>query len=230
MARILIVDDDKEMLALERLLLSGEGHQVLVAESSGIAMELLKVYEVDLIIADIMMPHLNGFQFANLVKNNPDMCKTPLAFLTAKRGPRDVIKAGEIGADFFIAKPIQAQDFVAKVAQFFEKNPPKSRPVVKFERPQQGKAKILTAADVTLISELGVEVITKEELVLDQVLTLSISAFHEIPMRDPLMRVMWTRDDKDGVFRAGLTFVNMAPDVARKLQKWIGSHQLRRAG
>ncbi|MGE0526364.1 MAG: PleD family two-component system response regulator [Bdellovibrionales bacterium] len=227
MARILIVDDDQSVLALERLILTEAGHDVLLAHEVRKAMDLLSVYPVDLMIVDIMMPDLSGFQMVNMVKNNPSLHETPVAFLTSKNNAKDVVRAAELGADFYIMKPIDREDFVKRVAAFFAKKPPRKYPGASFASPPAAELRVFQSAQITSVSDLGIEILTEVELELDQVLELSAAVLHEIPLKQTLLRVLSTKRDRDGFWRVRLTFVELDLETIRKVQRWIAYKQVR---
>lgn len=227
MARILVVDDDPSILSLERLLLTEQGHEVLLADSARAGLSILGLYHVDLIIVDVMMPDLNGFQFVNLAKSNPRLFDAPVAFLTSKNNKRDIMRARELGADFYIMKPIDRSDFLKKIASFFLKNPPKKHAQFEFQRPQSAEAKICQSVQVTVISEVGVEILTEAKIEVDQVLELSASVFQEIPLKHPLLRVISVKTEGHGLTRARLMFVDCDGDCIKRIQRWISYNMLK---
>lgn len=228
MARILLVDDDPTILALERVLLSKNGHQVLIANESKSAIDLLTLLAVDLIILDVMMPDLSGFQLVNLIKNSPQIQKTPVAFVTARNDEKSILRAAELGADFYVMKPIQAEDFVARVSNFFQKNPTKPHPKVVFEGRCMAEARIFRDVEILSISELGLEVRIRQEPEIDQVMEISSPVLREIPLNQPLMRVLSTHPDENGQHYALLGFAEIERETVRKIKNWISQKRVRR--
>jgi DNA-binding response OmpR family regulator len=228
-----VIDDDHAVLSLERLILTDSGHEVLMATNARTGIDLLRIYDVDLIIVDIMMPDLSGFQFANIIRNDPRLQHCPMAFLTAKGEEKDIIKAKSLGADFYILKPIARANFEQKVTSFFVKNPPKVYPEVRFPHHYPGEAKMYRSVEVTAVHELGVEVLMDEDVEVDQVIELSSRIFSEIQLEAPLLRVMSVRPHGDGTMKiVRLTFVKESVEHIRKLRDWISFANLRlkRAG
>jgi len=113
--RILIVEDDTDLQLLLKNILRRE-YDVLMADNG---LEALKVLEndpkPDLIIADIMMPILDGLTMVDAVKKHKETRDIPVIFLTAKSTPKDVIEGISAGAKFYITKPFKIDDLQAKI-------------------------------------------------------------------------------------------------------------------
>lgn len=113
--KILVVDDEKDIVDILKYNLERENEfEVQVASNGREAMELAEALP-DLIILDIMMPELNGFEVCKLLKNNPLTAKIPVIFLTAKENEIDEILGLEIGADDYINKPISPRKVLARI-------------------------------------------------------------------------------------------------------------------
>lgn len=103
--RILIVEDSLTQAERLRYLLDNNNYQVLVAKNGKEAIELLKQEDVSLVISDIIMPHMDGFELCKNIKNNTDTSTIPVILLTSLSNSEDVIKAIDSGADHFLSKP-----------------------------------------------------------------------------------------------------------------------------
>ncbi len=112
---ILVVDDNPDLVDGVKLTLEMEGFQVLAATSGQQALEVLGRITPDLILADIMMPNLDGYQLYIRVHNDSRWVHVPFIFLTAKTSKEDIRKGKEMGADDYITKPFDPQDLVAAV-------------------------------------------------------------------------------------------------------------------
>jgi len=112
---ILIVDDEEGIRSSLQEFLSLSGFKVLSAENGVEGLKILEVDVPDLIIADIMMPRMNGYQFYNRVRENPDWVWLPFVFLTAKGEDEDVRFGKELGVDDYLQKPIDPEDLLATV-------------------------------------------------------------------------------------------------------------------
>ena len=112
---ILVVDDNLDLVDGVKLTLEMEGFQVLAAGSGQEALTVLERITPDLILADIMMPNLDGYELYVRVHKDPRWVHVPFIFLTAKTSKEDIRKGKEMGADDYITKPFDPQDLVAAV-------------------------------------------------------------------------------------------------------------------
>ena len=116
MAKILVVDDEPELRQFVALELDDAGHQTAEASNGEEALTLVVSYEPDIIISDITMPVMNGYQFfRNLREKHPDFRQTPFIFLSALAEKDDMLKGYRLGADDYISKPIDFDLLIARV-------------------------------------------------------------------------------------------------------------------
>jgi len=111
---ILFIDDNLDVRRYVTGIL-GKKYEVITAEDGLKGLEKLKEYIPDLIISDIMMPGMDGYQFCQSVKSNPELRHIPLIFLTAKADTAFKIESLEEGADDYIVKPFNSQELLARV-------------------------------------------------------------------------------------------------------------------
>lgn len=111
MASILIVEDEKNMQEIIAEYMRRGGHSCLTAEDGVDALMLLKNNPVDLMILDIMMPHLDGFSVCKLAR---EMSSLPIILLTARDGEEDKLKGYHLGADDYMTKPFSPKVLLAK--------------------------------------------------------------------------------------------------------------------
>ena len=112
MAKILVCDDDKEIVEAIEIYLTQEGHQVLEAYDGIEAVEILKKESVDLLIMDIMMPRMDGIRATLKIREKHNI---PIIILSAKSEDADKILGLNIGADDYITKPFNPLELVARV-------------------------------------------------------------------------------------------------------------------
>jgi len=114
-ATILITDDQPELLESISLALESAGYQALTATDGLEALELLRSESVDLILADIAMPGMNGYQLYERIQENPTWLVIPFIFLTARSFDSDIRYGKELGVDDYLIKPIKPEDLLAVV-------------------------------------------------------------------------------------------------------------------
>jgi len=110
---ILVVDDDQFANALVQFVLRKEGFEVETLDNARGAMQMIQKREPDLLILDVSMPYINGFEFSS--KLRAEGYETPLIFMTAKDSIEDKLQGFNIGADDYICKPYNHQELVARV-------------------------------------------------------------------------------------------------------------------
>ena len=115
--RVLVVDDEPNIVMSLRFLMEREGFQVEVAPTGQAAVAALDREPADLVLLDIMMPELDGFEVCQRIRNNPAWRATKVVMLTAKGRDVERDKGLALGADDYVTKPFSTRDLVAKVKQ-----------------------------------------------------------------------------------------------------------------
>jgi CheY-like chemotaxis protein len=117
-ARILVIDDNPENLDLMTYLLSAFGHRALKAVDGEEGLLLAKRERPDLILCDLQMPKLDGFELAGQIRLDPQLSDVPLVAVTASAMPDDLGKVMDAGFNGYITKPIVPEDFVSQAEEF----------------------------------------------------------------------------------------------------------------
>jgi DNA-binding response OmpR family regulator len=117
--RILIVDDNEDILEFLSQVL-GDTYQLHLAGDGESAQKILDTEIVDLIISDIMMPGIDGFELCRLIKSNVEYCHIPVVLLTVKNTYQSHIEGLEVGADLYIQKPFSAELLQLQIANLLE--------------------------------------------------------------------------------------------------------------
>lgn len=112
LGKIMVVDDDKNICELLRLYLEKEGYQVVIANDGKEAVELNEKEDPELILLDIMLPQLDGWQVCREIRKKS---KVPIIMLTAKGEVFDKVLGLELGADDYIVKPFETKEVVARI-------------------------------------------------------------------------------------------------------------------
>jgi len=117
MAKILIVDDDVMITTLMQSLVSIDGHKAVVVNDSTEAIDTARSERPDLITLDLMMPHLNGFEICDLLRADADFSSVPIIIISAKEDSESQEKALALGANKFLKKPFNIDEFLSTIRQ-----------------------------------------------------------------------------------------------------------------
>lgn len=113
--RILIVDDEPHIVLSLEFLMKREGFETAVAVDGEAALAALAARPADLVILDVMLPKLNGFDVCERIRADPKLAGTRILMLTAKGRDTEVAKGVRLGADAYVTKPFSTQELVAHV-------------------------------------------------------------------------------------------------------------------
>ncbi len=114
-ARILIVDDHEDNLDLLHMMLRSQGYIIFTASDGPQALELVRQQQPDLILLDVMMPRMSGYEVVEAVRAEQHLGYIPIMLITAKQDLSDKVKGLNVGADDFLPKPVQSAELIAKV-------------------------------------------------------------------------------------------------------------------
>ena len=183
-AKILVVDDEKDILELVSYNLRKEGFDVVTSLNGEDALQLVKKDKYDLIILDLMLPGIQGMEFCKMLKHSDETAGIPVIMLTAKSEEMDKVLGLEMGADDYITKPFSPREFVARV-----------KAVLRRTGEKPSVEKIFKIGD--LVINTGTYVVTKK----DSPINLSATEFHlllhlverkgRIFSRDMLLDAVW---------------------------------------
>ena len=115
-AKVLVVDDEPSMRELLRLHLSNEGYEVLAAEDAVVAGHLILQGKPDLLIVDVQMPYMNGYEFVGALRSDPSTRDIPVVFLTTDSNVSS--QANRLGAAAYLQKPVMADRLLEVVGLF----------------------------------------------------------------------------------------------------------------
>ena len=115
--KVLIVDDVMSNVLLLKILLTNEQFKVCTANCGKACIEQARKEHPDLILLDVMMPDINGFDTAVIMKKDEELKDIPIIFLTALNTPQDLVKGFQVGANDFLTKPFNKEELVMRVMQ-----------------------------------------------------------------------------------------------------------------
>ena len=145
---ILVVDDDQRLQDAIRLVLKEGGYRVLTADDGIEALAVLRSEPVDLILADVAMPRMNGYQLYKRVRENPQWIAIPFIFLTARAMDSDIRYGKELGADDYLTKPFEPEDLFAAIRGKLKRARQLAQQSVYFAPPSESEPRVLIAGSL----------------------------------------------------------------------------------
>ncbi len=155
--KILIVDDNPNALRLIGYALHREGYEIVVAQSGPEALEKVGAERPDLVILDIMMPEMNGYEVCRRLRNTPQTARIPIILLTAKAQVDDKVEGFAAGADDYLTKPVLPVELIARVkalllrAGYTPPTPPRQARIVSFIGSKGGVGTTSLAVNVAVL-------------------------------------------------------------------------------
>jgi len=122
MAKILIVDDETNSIVTVQMQLEANGYEVVTAKDGEEGLEKVENEKPDLIVLDVMMPKIDGFEVCSTLKNDVRYNKIPIIFLSAMAQQNDFEMGKEVRADAYIAKPFETPVLITKIEELLKKS------------------------------------------------------------------------------------------------------------
>ena len=183
--KILCVDDEPDILEILKYNLSNEGYQVSTAKNGKIAIEKSMEIYPNLIIMDIMMPHVDGIEACEKIRSIESLNDTLIMFLTARGEDYSYIAAYEAGADDYITKPVKPKILLSKVKGLLRRSKKKSEKEV--DETEFGELRINRDKYKVYISNKSINLPRKEF----ELLNLLVSKPDKVFKRDKIMEKIW---------------------------------------
>ncbi|GAK76734.1 phosphate regulon transcriptional regulatory protein PhoB [Nonlabens ulvanivorans] len=184
-AKILLVDDEPDILEIVSYNLKNEGYQVFTAENGKEGVQKAKKKKPDLIILDVMMPIMDGIEACEQIRKIPELDHTIITFLTARGEDYSMIAGFDAGADDYIAKPIKPRVLVSKVKSLLRRN----------TMPKGDEGNIVKIGDLVIDKDQYKIIFKKEEIILPrkefELLSLLTSKPGKVFKREEILDVVW---------------------------------------
>jgi len=119
--KILVVDDEPPIVRLMEFILARQGHQMLVAVNGEEALEKVRSQNPDLVLLDIMMPRIDGYEVARTLRADPATQDLPIIMLSAKAQEEDIQKGIDVGVNEYITKPFSPEQLVHVVTDYLSR-------------------------------------------------------------------------------------------------------------
>ena len=150
MKKIIIIEDDEAITWLLEFNLKKQGYDVVSAADGLEALQMLQEEKPDLVLLDIMLPEVDGYEICRTLRSWDEFKKTPVIMLTAKKEELDVVLGLELGADDYVTKPFNVRELVSRIKAHLRRNEESSESKPKKE---QDKDATLTTGNITLKME-----------------------------------------------------------------------------
>jgi DNA-binding response OmpR family regulator len=184
--QILVIDDERDLCEILRFNLTAAGFEVHTAYSGEDALQQ-GITNYDLLLLDVMMPHMSGFELAKRLKQDPDTAAVPIIFLTALNDEEDTLHGFDLGADDYIAKPFSVREVVARVKAVLGRT--SATPSSVQELRHEGLVMDLTKMTVTVDGQPVL--LTKTEF---EILKVFLANQGQVFSRQELLDKVWPRD------------------------------------
>jgi two-component system phosphate regulon response regulator PhoB len=182
-----VVEDEPDLRSLLDRSLEGAGYRVLLAEDGIEALEKAMTEPVDLILLDLMIPHVDGIEVCRRLKRDERTARLPVIMLTAKQEPVDRIVGLELGADDYITKPFNLRELMLRVGA-----------VLRRSRGERGRSSVLGHAGLKLDSAARIVTVDGREIHLTgrefDLLHFLLSHPSHVFTRSELLRQVWEYD------------------------------------
>ncbi|PLX73815.1 MAG: two-component system response regulator [Desulfuromonas sp.] len=116
--KILIVEDEESLLKLESILLTSKGYDVSGVADGQAALDAMQTIKPDLVLLDIMLPEIDGFEVCRRIKEDEATRHIPVIMLTAKKSREDMARGEQVGADWYITKPFKSAMVIETIQRF----------------------------------------------------------------------------------------------------------------
>jgi two-component system alkaline phosphatase synthesis response regulator PhoP len=120
---IYVVDDEPDVVDLVRTILVAAGHEVRVATDGGTALAEIIAAPPDLVVLDLMMPDLDGFELLRLLRVHPATAEVPIVILSARTAPVDQLETLKLGANAYLCKPFSPRELLRQLRQLLAERP-----------------------------------------------------------------------------------------------------------
>lgn len=113
--KILIVDDDPRNIFALKLTLKARGYQIESCTMAQEAIQILKEKAIDIVLMDMMMPEMDGYEAIRMIRNTPSMSEIPVIAVTAQAMPEDRQKCLDVGAQDYVSKPVDVDQLIIAI-------------------------------------------------------------------------------------------------------------------
>lgn len=226
MKKVLLVDDVKLFIAMEKSLLNRQNLQIFTANSGPEAIDIHKREQVDLILLDLNMPHMNGDEVCRIIRSNDSLKSVSIIMVTTSPKKEDIEACMNAGANDYIAKPINATELLDKVGKYLDIQHRQSlRVLSRIEiKAQNGNREFLSYA--VNISSSGILLESADNINMGDMIKTSLflpGSFHAINVEGTVVRKVENGAGKMPHY--GVKFINITGKAMEIIEKYIDSQK-----
>lgn len=224
MVKILIIDDDKVLLLQMGKILKKYNYSVDLVNNALSGFKSLESKTYDLIITDLGMPMISGFEFLQKIRSHIQTSATALAVVTGSQEAKNVIQAQQLDVSEYILKPINPLKFIQKINSALLKRSTKRQN--RFEETKTSNEALIHApAKIINITENGFDLVSRYSLIIGEEIIMSSSLFKEIGIAPPLMRTIKCRAINSSQWQSQIEFMLISTDTVNKIRDWCKKKQ-----
>ncbi len=196
--KILVVDDEQDLCEILQYNLQMEGYEVDTANSAEEALAL-SLQQYSLILLDVMMADMSGFQMARRLKDSPETSQIPIVFITALEGEDNMVMGLNIGADDYISKPLSIKEVKARVAAVLRRTlPVRAAPAVSSEAPTFTEHTLFQYEGLSINVDTKISKLDGQNLTLTklefEILALLLEHPNKVFSREEILYRCWPHD------------------------------------
>ncbi|WP_019241832.1 MULTISPECIES: response regulator transcription factor [Bacillus] len=184
--KVLVVDDEEDMRHLVEMYLLNSGFQCMEAQNGSDALKIIEKEEIDVVLLDIMMPEIDGFEVCELIRKNSDV---PIIFVSAKGEEWDKVKGLKLGGDDYIVKPFSPGELMARIEALLRR---------------VGKKTDVVNEDVIVFGDIKINKLSRTVTVCNQPVMLTLKEYelinfliihaNQVLSREQLLERIWGND------------------------------------
>lgn len=220
MIRILLVDDDPDILKIAMATLSAANYEIETASDGLSALDALRESYFDILITDTNMPQYSGYELVQEVRKNRNLDHLSIAMLTGRRRKEDIEKALKLGADDYIVKPFDQTLFLKKVEILAQQKASGSSQTYFKEIPINRPATIELEAHIEKLSEVNITLRTNQALQKGQILHLKSSLLGDLNIPSPACKVLSSNNEGNS-WQSKLMLIGVNDSILQKIRAFI---------
>lgn len=224
---ILFVDDDPATRIMLKAMLEQAGYLLVTAPDGFEALDLIHKHAFDLILLDIMMPQMSGYDFLKRARRTDVSRSVPVIMLSAKDDPQSIKKALELGAVDYIVKPPQRDILLKKIETILGSRPRFAEVPFRDTQSPEAQVEIVHKAHIVSIGESGLVIRSPLPIESLDEQKLHVPIFDEIGIQESKLHLVSCIEEKPGSFMIYLNYFGMTDQDVKTIREWVITRRLK---